>query len=111
MDIISVHVPLTESTRNLISDSAFENANPALLLANTSRGGVVEENALLCALTTGRIKDAASDIFVSEPPDKGSPLLHLDSFIGTLHVGGSTDEALERVSNLAVDHVMEAFFP
>lgn len=111
MDMISVHVPLTESTRNLISDSAFQNANPALLLANTSRGGVVDENALLRALTTGRIKGAASDVFVSEPPDKDSPLLHLDNFIGTLHVGGSTNEALERVSNLAVDHVMMVLFP
>lgn len=55
MDMISVHVPMTESTRNLISDSAFENANPAQLLDNTSRGGIVDEIALLRALIADRV--------------------------------------------------------
>lgn len=110
-DIVSVHVPLTESTQNLISTSAFRNANPNLLLVNTSRGGIVDEKALCDALIRGQIKGAASDVFVSEPPDKDDPLLHLDNFIATLHIGGSTDEALERVSNKAVDHVIEALCP
>lgn len=108
MDMVSIHVPLTDSTWNLISYTVFENANPALLLANTSRGGVVDEGALYNALATGKIRAAASDVFVSEPPAKDSSLLKLDNFIGTLHIGGSTDEALDRVSNAAVDHVMEA---
>lgn len=111
MDIVSIHVPLTESTRNLISTSVFQNANPRLLLVNTSRGGIVDKKALCQALLHGQIKAAASDVFVSEPPEKEEPLLHLDNFIGTLHIGGSTDEALERVSNKAVDHVIEALCP
>lgn len=111
MDMVSIHVPLSDSTRDLISYTVFENANPALLLANTSRGGVLDERALYDALTTGKIRAAASDVFVSEPPAKDSPLLSLDNFIATLHIGGSTSEALDRVSNAAVDHVLEALCP
>lgn len=111
MDMISVHVPLTDSTRNLIGKNVFKNANPALLLTNTARGGVVDESALYEALVSGRIRGAASDVFLSEPPAKNAPLLTLDNFIGTLHIGGSTDEALERVSNAAVDHVLEILCP
>lgn len=111
MDMVSIHIPLTDSTRDLISYPVFENANPSLLLANTSRGGVVDEGALYDALTTGKIRAAASDVFVSEPPAKDAPLLTLDNFIATLHIGGSTNEALNRVSNAAVDHVMEVLCP
>ena len=111
MDMVSIHIPLTDSTRDLISYPVFENANPSLLLANTSRGGVVDEGALYDALTTGKIRAAASDVFVSEPPAKDAPLLTLDNFIATLHIGGSTNEALDRVSNAAVDHVMEVLCP
>lgn len=111
MDLVSVHVPLTEDTHGLIGASVFARANPALLLANTSRGGVVDEDALYNALSAGKIRAAASDVFVCEPPAKDAPLLTLDNFIATLHVGGSTDEALERVSNAAVDHVLERLYP
>lgn len=111
MDMVSVHVPLTDSTFGLIGKNVFEHANPALLLANTSRGGVVDEQALYEALASGKIRAAASDVFVSEPPAKDTPLLSLDNFIATLHIGGSTAEALDRVSNAAVDHVMEVLCP
>lgn len=85
-DFINVSVPLVETTRNLINSRTFEYANPNLILVNTSRGGVVDEKDLYDALVTGKIKAAASDVFVSEPTDKDCKLIHLDNFIGTLHI-------------------------
>lgn len=105
MDIVSIHIPLTPDTENLISEEVFKNANPNLLLVNTARGSIVNEKALYKALTEGQIAAAASDVFDVEVPDKDYPLLHLDNFISTLHVGGSTKEALDRVSNKALDNL------
>lgn len=105
-DFINVSVPLVEGTKNLINSNVFECANPNLILVNTSRGGVVDEEALYDALITGKIKAAASDVFVSEPPNKDCKLIHLDNFIATLHIGGSTEESLERVGNKAVDNLI-----
>lgn len=107
-DFVSVNMPLLPSTRNMINAEVLAAANPQLILVNTARGGIVDEDALYEALVHGRIRAAASDVFASEPPSPESPLLNLDNFIATLHVGGSTTEALERVSNAAVDHVLEA---
>lgn len=62
-DYVNISVPLTDSTRNLISESAFNAANPNLILVNTARGGIVDEDALYEALVNGKIKAAASDVF------------------------------------------------
>lgn len=106
MDYVDISVPLAESTRNIINKKVYENANPNLIVVNTSRGGVVNEEDLYEALVSGKIKAAASDVYVTEPPSKDMPLLSLDNFIGTLHVGGTTEEALERVGNCAVDNII-----
>lgn len=106
-DFVSVHVPLCDTTKNLIGEDVLSFANPDLILVNTARGGIVDEKALYQALIHKRIRAAGSDVFEEEVPEKENPLLHLDNFIATLHVGGSTEEALERVSNKAVDHVLE----
>lgn len=104
-DFVSVCVTLSAETRGMIGAGVFAAANPNLILVNTARGGIVDEAALCEALTAGRIRAAASDVFVREPPAPDAPLLQLDNFIATFHIGGSTEEALERVSNAAVDHV------
>lgn len=106
-DFISVNILLTRDTTNMIDASVFQAANPELVLVNTSRGGIVNEADLYDALTSGKIRAAALDVFEQEPPDKDHPLLSLENFIGTFHVGGSTVESLDRVSNKAVDHVFE----
>lgn len=106
VDYASISIPLLDSTRNIINAEVFEQANPNLVLVNTSRGGIVDEDALYHALAEGKIKAAASDVFAQEPPQKESPLLHLENFISTLHVGGSTEEALERVGNCTVDNLI-----
>jgi len=104
---VNVSVSLTDGTRGLINRKVFASANPGLIMVNTSRGGIVDEADLYTALTTGQIRAAASDVFEREPPDRDSPLIHLENFIATFHIGGSTEEALDRVSNVAVDHVFE----
>ena len=104
-DIISLHCPLTEDTRHLIGMRELKLMKRNAVLVNTSRGGIVNEHDLYIALTTGQIRAAASDVFAHEPPASDDPLIHLDNFIATFHIGGSTYESLERVSNRAVDYV------
>ena len=106
-DFVNVSITLCDETRDLIAAPVFAAANPDLLLVNTSRGGIVNEHDLYVALTTGQIRAAASDVFVHEPPACDDPLIHLDNFIATFHIGGSTYESLERVSNRAVDYVFQ----
>lgn len=107
-DFVSIHVPLTKETENMIDRKVLYAAKPGLILVNTARGGIVDEEALLDALQDGTLAGAGFDVFKEEIPSKDDPLLHLDNFIATLHIGGSTEEALDRVSEAAVDHVLEA---
>lgn len=104
-DYVNISVPLNDSTRNLIGESAFNAANPNLILVNTARGGIVDEDALYEALVNGKIKAAASDVFLSEPPKEDNPLVSLENFIATPHIGGNTKECLDRVGNAAVDNL------
>jgi len=94
-DFVTLHVPLTPETRGLIGEEALRHARPGLLLVNTARGGVVDEEALDAALRAGRVAGAALDVFASEPPT-GSPLLGLPQVVVTPHLGASTAEAQAR---------------
>jgi D-3-phosphoglycerate dehydrogenase len=94
-DFVTLHVPLTAETRGLVGEAALAGARPGLRLVNTSRGGVVDEEALAAALRSGRVAGAALDVFAAEPPT-GSPLLVLPQVVVTPHLGASTDEAQAR---------------
>lgn len=107
-DFVSIHVPLLDSTKHMINKEVLDYAKPGLILVNTARGGIVEESDLYQALVSGKIKAAGMDVFEQQPPKTDNPLLHLDNFIGTIHIGGSTQEALERNGKIVVDHVFEA---
>ena len=91
-DFVTVHVPLVESNRNLIGAPELALMKPSARLVNTARGGIVDEAALFTALQSGQIAAAAADVFVTEPPGD-NPLLTLDNFIATPHIGASTAEA------------------
>lgn len=106
MDIVSVNTPLTAETRNLVNKNIFASANPRLILVNTARGGIVNEADLYEALFTHKIAGAASDVFCDEPPEKANPLLSLDNFIATLHIAGSTEEAMRRVGLKTVENLL-----
>jgi D-3-phosphoglycerate dehydrogenase len=84
----------------MIGEEQLRSMKPTAYLINTARGGLVNEPALTKALRDGWIAGAASDAFIDEPPS-GSPLLQLDNFVASPHVGASTDEAVERVSVMA----------
>lgn len=107
-DFISIHVPLSDSTRHMIDKDVLECAKSGLILVNTARGGIVDENALYNALITGKLRAAGMDVFEQQPPRTDNPLLSLDNFIGTIHIGGSTKEALERNGRIVVDNVFKA---
>ena len=107
-DFVSIHVPLLDSTRHMINEEVLSSAKPGLILINTARDGIVDESALYDALVSGKIKAAGMDVFEQQPPRTDHPLLGLDNFIGTMHIGGSTKEALERNGKIVVDHVFEA---
>ena len=105
-DFVSISLPYTKETHGLIGKQVLSAAKPGLILVNTSRGGIVDEKALYDALCNGPLGAAASDVFVTEPPEKDEPLLALDNFIATPHIGATTEEALERVGMKAVENVL-----
>jgi D-3-phosphoglycerate dehydrogenase len=105
-DAVTVHVPLTRSTRNLIGEAEIARMKPGAFLVNVARGGVIEERALAQALTEGRLGGAAVDVFTEEPP-RDSPLLAAPNTILTPHLGASTAEAQTRVAVEAAEQVLD----
>jgi glycerate dehydrogenase len=105
VDILSLHCPLTDQTRNLIDARQLALLKPDALLINTARGGIVNERALAHALREGRLGGAGIDVLEEEPPAHGSPLLELTlpNLIITPHVAWSSREARQRL----VDQVAE----
>jgi D-3-phosphoglycerate dehydrogenase len=95
-DILSLHLPLTESTAGMINAERLKSMKKTAILVNTSRGGLVDEDALYEALTSGTILAAAQDVFSVEPPGKHK-LLGLDNFVLTPHIGAYTAEANKRM--------------
>lgn len=94
-DFITIHIPRTPETTGLIGAEQFAKAKPSLRIVNCSRGGIIDEDALVHALREKQIAGAGLDVFVNEPPT-GSALLSLDNIILTPHLGASTDEAQEK---------------
>ena len=105
-DYVSLSVPLTEATRNLIGARQLNCLRPSAILVNTSRGGIVDEAALYEALKAGKLRGAASDVFVREPPGKENPLISLPNFIATPHIGANTEEAMYRMGMTVVEEVL-----
>jgi D-3-phosphoglycerate dehydrogenase len=97
-DIITVHVPLNDETRNLISDEQFSKMKDGVIVVNAARGGIINENALYNALKSGKVAAAALDVFEKEPVAPDHPLLSLENVVVTPHLGASTKEAQENVS-------------
>ena len=106
-DFITVHVPLSDKTRGLISTDQFAMMKPEARIINCARGGVVNEAALHEALKAGKIAGAALDVFETEPPLE-SPLLEVDSVIVTPHLGASTEEAQVNVAREVAEQVVRA---
>ncbi|HEV3032092.1 MAG TPA: hydroxyacid dehydrogenase [Polyangia bacterium] len=96
-DFVTLHVPLTDGTKNLFNADTFGKMKKGAYLINCARGGIVDENAVLVALQLGQLAGAALDVFGKEPPEP-SPLFQHESFIASPHLGASTREAQEKVA-------------
>jgi D-3-phosphoglycerate dehydrogenase / 2-oxoglutarate reductase len=96
-DIISLHVPMTEKTKNVLSREALAKTKSGVIIVNAARGGLVDEVALREALESGHVSAAAFDVFTVEPA-KENPLFGAPNFIATPHLGASTNEAQENVA-------------
>lgn len=108
-DIVSIHCPLNEQTRHLIDMNIIKHAKKNCLLINTARGAIVCEDDLYDALKQGIIAGAASDVFEHEPVSRQHPLLTLNHFIATPHLGATTEEALYRVGMKTVENLIDYF--
>jgi (S)-sulfolactate dehydrogenase len=109
-DIVSLHVPLTDATRNLIDARAIAGMRASTILINAARGGIVDEAALAQALREGRLAGASLDVFASEPlsPDAAAVFVGAPNLILTPHIAGVTVESNDRVSTLIAEKVLEA---
>jgi (S)-sulfolactate dehydrogenase len=106
-DAVSLHVPLTHSTRHLIDHKALAAMKPGALLINAARGGVVDEEALVAALRSGALGGAALDVYEDEPlsKDGGSRFAGLENLVLTPHIAGVSVESNQRVSKVTMENV------
>jgi glycerate dehydrogenase len=109
-DVISLHVPLNGETQNMIGMQQLTKMKRTAILINTSRGGLVDEQALVQALKEGVIAGAGFDVLAKEPPKEGNPLLelHLPNFILTPHIAWASDGAMQFLADQLIDNI-EAF--
>jgi (S)-sulfolactate dehydrogenase len=106
-DVVSLHVPMSDETRNLIDGAAIASMKKGAILINAARGGVVDEPALCAALKDGRLGGAALDVFANEPvtAETGRVFAGIPNLILTPHIAGVTEESNVRVSNLIAERV------
>ncbi len=109
MDMVTLHCPLTEETRDMIGPRELDAMRPSAFLVNCARGGIVDEQALCTALESDSIAGAGLDVFVSEPLPDDNPLLEFDNLITSPHVAGVTLEASMRMATGAAANVLAAF--
>lgn len=104
-DIVTLHCPLNEDSQNLINEEALSRMKHGAILINTSRGGVVDENALAKALRTGKLMGAAVDVLRKEPMDKDCPLYGIPNCIITPHIAWAGLETRERLLKIVTDNI------
>lgn len=107
VDFLTIHLPRTQETEGLVGRDLLARAKPGIRIVNTARGGIVDEEALYEAITSGRVAGAALDVFDEEPTTK-SPLFELDSVIVTPHLGASTVEAQDKAGQTIAEQVLLA---
>jgi len=109
-DVLSLHCPLTEETKNLIGAHELAQMKPDAILINTARGGLIDDHALIDALKNGRLAGAGIDVLRNEPPRDGNPLLEVDlpNLIVTPHNAWASRQAMQTLADQLVDN-LEAF--
>ena len=109
-EVISIHLPLDDTTRGIIGSGELARMRDGSILINTARGSLVDETALAAELRSGRLGAGAFDVFTTEPPE-GNPLIGLNNFLATPHIGGSTEEAILAMGMAAIDGLDNAGDP
>jgi len=108
-DIVSIHAPLTKETYHMINEKRLRIMKPSAVIINTSRGGLIDTEALYKALKEGWIAGAALDVTDPEPLPENHPLYKLPNVIITPHIGGSTAEAMKRIALMAAEEIVRRF--
>jgi D-3-phosphoglycerate dehydrogenase len=107
-DIVSIHVPLTDQTAGMIGEKELSLMKKGAILINTSRGGIIDEDALLNSLRSGRLGGVGLDVYRAEPP-KNLELVKLPNVVCTPHIGAQTEEAQKAASVLLADKINQFF--
>lgn len=102
-DMISVHVPLLDSTRNMIGKEELASMKQTAVIINCSRGGIINEAALTDALNQGVIAGAGTDVFEEEPPSPDSPLLNAKNLLYSPHSAAQTRESVIRMAEMCIE--------
>lgn len=108
-DVLSVHVPLTPETEGIIDGEAFSRMKDGAVIVNTSRGGVIDEPALVDSLENGPLAGAALDVLAEEPPESDHPLLHRDDVIVTPHAAWNSEGAAQRLRRQGTEKAIAAY--
>lgn len=106
-DVVAVHIRHTEKTRNMFDAALFAKMRKGAYFVNTSRGGIVDEGALVGALNSGHLAGAALDVFAQEPTPGDNPLLAMDNVVCTPHVGGDTSTTMVLAIDMNVTQIFE----
>lgn len=107
-DFVTLHAALTPKTKGLLGKEAFAKVKPGIRIVNAARGALIDEDALVEALESGRVAGAALDVLLQEPADPANPLLHMDNVVVTPHLAASTAEAQREVGIQIVSQVVDA---
>ena len=105
-DFVTLHVPLTEETKGMLTEESFRLMKESAYLINTTRGGMYDDAVLARAIRDGEIAGAAIDVFENEPNVEGNPLLELDDCLLTPHISGITIDSLNRIGNILAECVL-----
>lgn len=109
VDFVSLHIPFSPETDKMFGEKQFTSMKKTAIFINTSRGGVVDEKALIQALQSGTIAGAGLDVFEKEPPEKDNPLFSLDNVIVTPHLSSFTEEGKHKMGIAVVEGVLDVF--
>jgi len=107
-DYLSLHVPLTDETRDMINSDSIGRMKDGVVIVNTSRGGCVNEVDMKAALESAKVRAYATDVFLSDPPDDASPLFDAPNVVMTPHIGASSRENMLRIGDVVV-RILEDF--
>ena len=109
VDFVSIHCPKAPETVNMFNAATLGLMKPTAFLVNTARGGIVDEDALYDALSSGRLRGAGLDVLAKEPPDPANKLFTLENVIFSPHMAGVTQEASDRMATTAVENILSVF--